>query len=328
MARPLRIEYPGAWYHAMNRGASYSRIFNQPEDYALFLKVIEEACLLFNVYISSYCLMSSHYHLLLCTPEGNISRFMRHLNGVYTQRFNRKYKKDGALFRGRYKAILIQADEYLTQVVKYIHKNPVKSKTVKSEDDYRWSSHRIYLSGKCNKKWMDISSVLLLFSEKRRSAIRLYREFMGSQLDEEVKSFYSKKNQSSILGEQSFREWIKMNFISIDNKAKIEVKEKRQVYGERIIKEINCQVSKAFDVDENSLFLQTRGKENLPRFFAVSLSREISGLSLIEIAEKYKSLSYKTISSNQFRFKKKMEKSKKLARLYKKIKNTCSHAEI
>ena len=312
----------------MNRGASRARIFNHSEDYELFLTVIEEACLLFNVYISSYCLMINHYHLLICTPEGNISRFMRHVNGVYTQRFNRKYKKDGALFRGRYKAILIQADEYLTQVVKYIHKNPVKAKIVEKEENYRWSSHKIYLSGKSKNEWLDISCVLILFSKNKRSAIRQYREFMCSQLDEEVKDFYSKKNQSSILGEESFREWIKMNFISKDNKTKLEVKEKRQLYGEKIIKEINSQVCKAFTIEKNVLFIQKRGKENLPRFFAVSLARELSGLSLTEIADKYKSISYKTIASNQFRFKKKMLKNKKLTRLYEKVKATCSHAEI
>lgn len=328
MVRPLRIEYPEAWYHVMNRGASRSKIFHQVEDYELFLKVIEEACLLFNVYISSYCLMSNHYHLLVHTPEGNISRFMRHVNGVYTQRFNRKYKKDGSLFRGRYKAILIQADEYLTQVLKYIHKNPGKAKMVKKEEDYRWSSHRIYLRGKSPKEWLDISSVLLLFSEKKRKAITKYRDFMDYPVDEEVKKFYSKKNQSSILGEKSFREWIKNNFISKDNKAKLEVTEKRQLYGEKILKVINSLVCRAFNIDEKILYVQTRGKENIPRLLAVSLSRELSGLSLSEIAERYKTLSYKSIASNRFRFKRKMSKNKKLTKLYKKIKGTCSHAEI
>ncbi len=93
MSRPLRIEYPDAWYHVMNRGANRLKTFKESEDYDMFLRVIEEACTLFNVFVSAYCLMNNHYHLLICTPEGNISRFMRHVNGVYTQRFNRKYKR-------------------------------------------------------------------------------------------------------------------------------------------------------------------------------------------------------------------------------------------
>ncbi len=114
MSRPLRIEYLSAWYHVMNRGANRNKFFCKDEDYDLFIKVLEEACNLFNVYITAQCLMNTYYHIVVNTPEGNLSRFMRHLNGVYTQRYNRKYKKDGTLFRGRYKAILIQVDEYLT----------------------------------------------------------------------------------------------------------------------------------------------------------------------------------------------------------------------
>lgn len=91
MARPLRIEYPGAWYHVMNRGANRNRIFSIDQNYEEFLKVLQEACSLFKVYISAYCLMNNHYHIVLNTPEGNLSRFMRRVNGVYTQRYNKKH---------------------------------------------------------------------------------------------------------------------------------------------------------------------------------------------------------------------------------------------
>ena len=327
MARPLRIEYPEAWYHVMNRGLSYTKIYRQEEDYKLFLTVIKEACILFNVYISSYCLMNNHYHLLINTPEGNLSRFMRHVNGVYTQRFNRKHKRDGPLFRGRYKAILIQADEYLTQVVKYIHNNPLKAKMVNRLEEYKWSSHSLYLQGKSKSDWIDMSSVLVLFSSKRKLAIKIYKEFMGYPVDKEVNQFYSKKNQSSILGESSFRDWIKNTFILKDDKAQLEIKEKRVLRGEKIIEIITHEVCRMFKIDIHRLFEKKRGKENIPRCLAISLSRELSGLTFLEIADKFHTISYKTIAATHFKFKQKMILNKKLSTQYIKIKRLCSQAK-
>ena len=213
MARPLRIEYPGAWYHVMNRGANRNKIFYKDEDYDLFMKVLLEACGLFNVYITAYCLMSTHYHIVVNTPEGNLSRFMRHLDGVYTQRYNRQYKKNGSLFRGRYKAILIQADEYLRQVIKYVYKNPLKAKIVDNLSNYKWSSHQLYLKGKTIDERIDINNMLAYFSNKMREAIKSYKEFMDIELKDEVLKFYSRKNQRTILGDSEFVDIIKKKFI-------------------------------------------------------------------------------------------------------------------
>jgi putative transposase len=101
MARPLRILYQGAYYHVMNRGRNRVKIFIDKRDYQEFLETVKDACALFHVRIVSYCLMGNHYHLLVHTPEGNLPRFMRHVNGVYTQRYNSRYRQDGSLFRGR-----------------------------------------------------------------------------------------------------------------------------------------------------------------------------------------------------------------------------------
>ena len=102
MARPLRIEYAGAWYHVMNRGRRQDNIFSDRKDFEAFLVTLQEASEIFNFKVAAYCLMTNHYHLLVQTPNGNLSRAMRQINGVYTQRYNRRHRVDGQLFRGRY----------------------------------------------------------------------------------------------------------------------------------------------------------------------------------------------------------------------------------
>ncbi len=113
MARPLRIEYPGAWYHVMNRGRRAEKIFTDHKDYKAFIDLLKETSCAWNISVAAYCLMPNHYHALVQTPDANISRAMRHLNGVYTQRYNSRHHLDGPLFRGRYKSILVSADNYL-----------------------------------------------------------------------------------------------------------------------------------------------------------------------------------------------------------------------
>jgi putative transposase len=125
MPRPLRLEYENAWYHVMNRGAARQDIYKNDQHRLLFLNLLKEASLYYNIEIHAYCLMDNHYHLLIHTPRGNLSQAMRHINGLYTQVFNRSEKIDGSLFRGRYKAILVEEDSYLLQVSRYIHLNPV-----------------------------------------------------------------------------------------------------------------------------------------------------------------------------------------------------------
>jgi len=125
MSRPLRIQFDGAVYHLMNRGTARQITFVDDDDYRAFQNTLGEAHRLWGIEVFSYCLMRNHYHLCLRTPKGNLSRVMRHVDGLYTQRFNRSHKRDGSLFRGRYKAILVNEDQYLAQVVRYIHLNPV-----------------------------------------------------------------------------------------------------------------------------------------------------------------------------------------------------------
>ena len=128
MPRPTRVQYPDAFYHVMNRGRGRQAIFHDEAYFRAFLDTLAESHERFDAIIHTYCLMTNHYHLLVQTPRANLDRIMRHINGIYTQRYNRLRKTDGPLFRGRYKAILVDADAYLLQLSRYIHRNPVEVK--------------------------------------------------------------------------------------------------------------------------------------------------------------------------------------------------------
>jgi putative transposase len=155
MSRSLRIEFPGAVYHVMNRGAARQPTFVEDGDYQSFLDTLAEAHRLWGIEVFAYSLMRDHYHVCLRTPKGNLSRVMRHVDGLYTQRFNRRHRRDGALFRGRYKAIVVDTDEYLAAVVRYIHLNAVEAGIVEMPEDYRWASHRHYLQAKGAPGWLN-----------------------------------------------------------------------------------------------------------------------------------------------------------------------------
>lgn len=186
MSRPLRIEYEGAFYHVMNRGSGRQIIFPGSDYRQAFVQGIDEAHRRFGLEVHAYCLMGNHYHLFVRTPRANLSRAMRHVNGLYTQRYNRLKNTDGALFRGRYKAILVEASSYLLQVSRYIHRNPVETKPplVHTLKDYPWSSYPAYLD--CGQKpdWLYVASVFAELGSDRASQYRKYVE-SGNQRREE-----------------------------------------------------------------------------------------------------------------------------------------------
>ena len=131
MARPLRIEYPGALYHVTSRGDRQEAIFDDDQDRTAFLNVLSEVVSRFRWHCHAFCLMGNHYHLMIETPEANLTKGMRHLNGVFTQWSNRRHKRSGHLFQGRYKAILVDRDSYFLELARYIVLNPVRAAMIK-----------------------------------------------------------------------------------------------------------------------------------------------------------------------------------------------------
>ena len=147
MARPLRIEYPSAWYHVLNRGRRREKIYFDSADYQTFLTLLGRCYDLYELEIYAYALMPNHYHLLVRTPRGNLSRAMRHLDGVYTQKINRKYGLEGSVLKGRFKSILIEKESYRLEIIRYIHRNPYKAGLEKVLGQHAWTSHR------CREHW-------------------------------------------------------------------------------------------------------------------------------------------------------------------------------
>jgi len=178
MARPLRIEYPGAVYHVTSRGNAKQRIFRDDRDRRIFLGILDDAVQRFHFICHAYCLMDNHYHLVIETPEGNLSKGMRQLNGVYTQRCNFLHHRTGHVFQGRYKAIIVDRDSYLLELVRYVALNPVRAGIVKDPEDWMWSSYRPTAGLTDAPSFLSTDWVLAQFSAARKRAQKLYARFI------------------------------------------------------------------------------------------------------------------------------------------------------
>jgi len=202
MARPLRIEYPGAFYHVTSRGNEQKDIFKSRKDREKFLNYLESSTERYGAVIHAFCLMNNHYHILLETPTGNLSQIMRHLNGAYTTYFNVKRKRAGHLFQGRYKAILVEADSYGLELSRYIHLNPLRAGSVNRPEEYEWSSYRHYIGLAKAPSWLKTGFVLDVFGGK--DVERKYREFVNEGMKEESESPLMGVIASTILGSPEF----------------------------------------------------------------------------------------------------------------------------
>jgi putative transposase len=185
MTRPLRIEFPGALYHVTCRGNACEPVFLTNDDRLIFLDLLAEVTSRFGWLCHAYCLMDNHYHLLIETPDPNLSIGMRHLNGVYTQRFNRQHHRVGHLLQGRFKAILVERESHLLELARYVVLNPVRAGMVKRVSQYRWSSYRATLGYEPTPAWLTTGWLLEQFARTPKVARRRYGEFVAQGLTAE-----------------------------------------------------------------------------------------------------------------------------------------------
>jgi REP element-mobilizing transposase RayT len=211
MARPLRIEFPGAVYHVTSRGDRREPIFVDDEDRFALLDVVGQAMSRFSGELLAYCLMGNHYHFVLHTRQANLSSLMRHVNGVYTQLFNRRHDKIGHLFQGRFKAILVDRDAYLLEVCRYVELNPVRAKMVRKPEAWPWSSYRAHVGQAAAPDWLDVDGLHGYVlgreprgaSDHRRAALQ-YAELVASAPDARLWDVALK--QQIYLGDDAFVE--------------------------------------------------------------------------------------------------------------------------
>lgn len=206
MSRPLRLEYQNALYHVTSRGDRRENIYEDDGDRDIFLSVFASVIKRFNWICHAYCLMDNHYHLLVQTPDANLSKGMRQINGVYTQAYNRKHQIMGHLFQGRYKAIHVDEETYLLELSRYIVLNPVKANMVKQPGDWRWSSYLAMIETVKTPEWLAVDGLLIQFNESRQKAIKSYRQFVM----EGIKNgpIWEQLNRQVYLGNEDFIEKI------------------------------------------------------------------------------------------------------------------------
>ncbi|WP_295583705.1 transposase [uncultured Lamprocystis sp.] len=204
MARPLRIELASGLYHVTARGDRREPIYRNELDRVDWLEVVGQVCERFNWRCHAYCQMTNHYHLVVETPEGNLSKGMRQLNGVYTQRFNRRHGLVGHLFQGRFKGILVERDSYLLELARYVVLNPVRAGMVAEAADWCWSSYAAMVGQAAAPNWLETNWLLAQFGEERASACAGYVAFVAAGVSQP--SIWEGLRHQMFLGRESFVE--------------------------------------------------------------------------------------------------------------------------
>ena len=277
MARPLRVDYPGAFYHVINRGNNQEDIFKNDRDKEKFLGYLEKASERFSIIIHTYCLMSNHYHLLVETPEPNLSATMQWINVSYATYFNRKRDRHGHLFQGRFKSILIDADVYLKHLSRYIHLNPVRAKMTSIPSEYLWSSYPFFIGKQKSPKFLKTEWLLSNFGRNKKEAKRNYKDFVEGGDIKGMENPSRHVTEGFILGDTDFVNWVKETFLSKrhDEKEIPQLKKLKPKISPGLVVQAVC---KEFDCREERIITKGR-KKNKAREVAIYLARDISGLS-------------------------------------------------
>lgn len=301
MARPLRIEYKGAFYHITSRGNERKEIFRKDSDREKLLSYFETATERYKAVIHVYCLMSNHYHLLLETPLGNLSQIMRHINGAYTIYFNKKYQRSGHLFQGRYKAIVVDKDEYAVELSRYIHLNPVRAGIVNDLGGYRWSSHKHYTEKGKRPEWLFTDFILGYFGRDVHNTQKNYSRFVHELIGREYENPLKKVVASTILGGIEFIKVIKDKYLG-NRKGGRDIPALRELTSGPSIEEIEIKTKEVFG-SESRL-----GKKAM-----LYLCHRYSGLALREIG-RYFGIGESAVSQSSRRFQQALDKDTKLKR--------------
>jgi REP element-mobilizing transposase RayT len=313
MARPLRIEFPGAWYHVMNRGTARQAVFTRDTERSYFLALLADTCERFDAEWHAYCLMGNHYHLMVRTPQGNLARIMRHIDGLYTQHCNRRRGRDGALFRGRYRSILIDAEAHWLALSRYIHRNPLEAGLVRTLSSYRPSSYRAYAGYEPAPPWLTTAYILKAIGQ--RAHHQRYRAYVAGDTDEALAAFYRQAKLPPILGDEAFRARVLAGRTPDIDHPELRA---ARVYPSHTA--IVAGVCRRFRLKEKDLYRSRRGRAALPaRAVAMYLCQQQGGLRLAEVAEVFGLASYASASATIRLLKRRLQLDAALAKTVKRI---------
>ena len=322
MARPLRIEYSGAWYHVTSRGNERNVIFKDDNDRIKFIIILKKSLEIFKVQLHGYVLMDNHFHLILNTPLGNLSRFGQRFNTAYTVYYNRRHKRPGHLYQGRYKAILVEKDNYLLELSRYIHLNPVKIKRIKKEPiekqidflrKYNWSSHLGYGLLKYRQDFVNYNSVLEYFGGDNKKGRKDYRGFVEEGVIKEINSPFEDIKGQVALGESSFVEWIYENVLKEKKPDTIEQSASNELVKEFRLDFLIEKVCEVFEVEKTAI-LKRRPKCREARMVLIDLScrYRLFHKSLSGIGKELGGLTVGGMSQIRKRLRLKLQKDKDL----------------
>jgi REP element-mobilizing transposase RayT len=322
MARPLRIQYPGAYYHITCRGNERKEIFLDGRDEEIFLNKLARSLDIYKVSCLAYICMPNHFHLLATTPEGNLSEFMRHFNISYTSAFNKRHDRVGHLYQGRYKSFLIDADNYLLSVSRYVHLNPIRvNNLLNKKADQKWkilmntrgSSLPGYLSVRKRVDFLDYQILLDYMGGDNQRGRRYYRRFIQQGLTKEIDNPLQVGKGNGIVGESDFVEDVKEKFIEKD-KAQREIPAlralSRELEPEELIRHFASLSGKS------KAEICQRGKKTVERAMLMELLYRFCHLTQPQIGELVGGIDYSAVSKARKRLQLQCERDLKLKKRF------------
>lgn len=329
MARPLRIQYPGAVYHVTCRGNERRDIFRDDEDRRTFLGLLTQSLNIYSVKLHAYVLMDNHFHLLVETPLGNLGEFMRHFNITYTARFNRRHKRCGNLYQGRYKSILVEKEAYLSALSRYIHLNPVKVKNLAKNSpkeqmeylcQYAWSSLAGYLDQRKSEKIVDYHLVLADYGGDTKKGRACYRRQIQADL---TTSIAIKKDiiVQSILGGEDFIRWVQETIPGEKERCEqpTAVELKRYARKDTILEVLERETGKDLE--------GLRKEKGDLRRMAMDLLYRYGGLKGPVVGSMF-TVSYNMVSQERKRLRERLSQDQRLMDMLRRIESTLSTMKI
>jgi len=312
MVRPLRLSYENAFYHITARGNRREKIFHSDQDKKIFLEKLKETLIKYSIICYAYCLMDNHYHLFIKTPQPNLSQGIHYLNTSYTNWFRNKYKIIGPILQGRFKSILVDADNYALALSAYIHLNPLQAGLVKQLEDYPWSSYLDYLHLRKSKfSNLNPSFVLHLLDTDTLKSIEKYREYVIQYQDKQDPLKQSYRNIA--LGSEAFIERIKEKIEDLGRRREIPSTRSISKYD---VDTIITKITQILNIERRMIFYKKRG--NLNRSLAIYLIKHFTSLSLAEIGHLFK-MDYSAVSQAAKRFEQKSKVNYKIGEIKQKM---------